>query len=125
MPESLSGSPSDLPSNSNIVKLLVVEDDDFMRESMRLMIESICDKSESLSGLQIPALDLQVEYSASGEHAWDLMRVHRFDIALIDLNLPGVSGLDLSWCVQQSDPEASHGPSAAGSGKVGFCKLYR
>jgi len=87
-------------------RLLVIEDDEFMRVTMQCMIESI----------NTPALNLHVEFTESGEQAWDLMRAKRFDIALVDVHLPGVSGLDLSWCVKQQTPkEVSSGPSQMAS----------
>ena len=107
-------------SSGNTLSLLVVEDDDFMRETMKAMLESINRKSVALhSELKIPALNLRVEYTASGEAAWDLMRAKRFDIALIDLHLPGVSGLDLSWCVKHvPDGGDSQQQAADGSHKT-------
>lgn len=85
------------------VHVLVVEDDEFMRQAMLMMLRSICGSGRDLHpDLNLPTLNLLVESSPSGEHAWDLMRVKRFDIAFIDVHLPGVSGLDLSWCVRAS-----------------------
>ena len=98
--------------SSPAVRVLVIEDDDFMRETLRMMLQAINDKSAAQgSQLHIPALNLSIEYAASGEQAWDMMRVKQFDIAFVDLSLPGVSGLDLSWCVKQL-PQDDDGHSA-------------
>lgn len=82
------------------MRILVVEDDTFVREAMRMMIETIEKESAAMYAKQELALrptKLQAEYTMTGEQGWDMLRSRRFDIALIDLNLPGVSGLDLSW----------------------------
>ena len=42
----------------------------------------------------------QVEQTASGEGAWDMLNSRQYDIALVDIQLPGITGLDLSWCYQ-------------------------
>ena len=98
--------------SSPAVWVLVIEDDDFMRETLRMMLQAINDKSAAQgSQLHIPALNLSIEYAASGEQAWDMMRVKQFDLAFVDLSLPGVSGLDLSWCVKQL-PQDDDGHSA-------------
>ena len=100
------------------VRILVVEHDEFVRETMRMMLNTINSDSADLQAeLGIPALNLSVELTGSGEVAWDLMRAKRFDIALIDLNLPGVSGQDLSWCVKQGSVEA-HDDQLSTSHKV-------
>jgi len=44
----------------------------------------------------------QVEHTASGEGAWDMLNSRQYDIALVDIQLPGITGLDLSWCYQSS-----------------------
>ena len=101
------------------VRILVVEHDEFVRETMRMMLNTINSDSADLQAeLGIPALNLSVELTGSGEVAWDLMRAKRFDIALIDLNLPGVSGQDLSWCVKQGSVEAHDDEQLSTSHKV-------
>ena len=47
----------------------------------------------------------QVEHTTTGESAWDLLSSRRFDIALVDVKLPGITGLDLSWCYASSFSE--------------------
>jgi CheY-like chemotaxis protein len=86
---------------------------------MRMMLNTINSDSADLQAeLGIPALNLSVELTGTGEVAWDLMRAKRFDIALIDLNLPGVSGQDLSWCVKQGSVEAHDDEQLSTSHKV-------
>jgi len=101
------------------MRILVVEDDTFVREAMRMMIETIEKESAAMYAKQELALrptKLQAEYTMTGEQGWDMLRSRRFDIALIDLNLPGVSGLDLSWCYQQMQPGAREEDHTAESG---------
>lgn len=47
------------------------------------------------------SLKLHVEFAEDGERAWELMSSSQFHLVLCDIHLPGVSGLDLSWCYQQ------------------------
>ena len=106
------------------VRILVVEHDEFVRETMRMMLNTINSDSADLQAeLGIPALNLSVELTGSGEVAWDLMRAKRFDIALIDLNLPGVSGQDLSWCVKQGSVEAHDDQHSAALAAYGLHDL--
>ena len=49
-------------------------------------------------------LSLQVEHTSTGESAWDLLSSRKYDIALVDVKLPGITGLDLSWCYESSGP---------------------
>ena len=48
---------------------------------------------------------VQVEHTSTGESAWDLLSSRRYDIALVDVKLPGITGLDLSWCYESSFSE--------------------
>uniref|UniRef100_A0A6U7HFG2 Response regulatory domain-containing protein n=1 Tax=Haptolina brevifila TaxID=156173 RepID=A0A6U7HFG2_9EUKA len=94
--------------DGRIVRVLVVEDDDFMRKTIELMLKSIEEKSAAMhEQLSLPPpFKLQIECTRTGEQGWDMLRSRRFHIALIDLNLPGVSGLELAWCYQQLLPDA-------------------
>ena len=94
------------------LRILIVEDDSFMRSALVAMLESISSgASGSEQQLSLPPLKLKVELAASGEDAWKLLRAGHdtFDIALIDINLPGVSGLDLSWCVREVSSDEADG----------------
>ena len=46
-------------------------------------------------------LTVRLKMCSEGEHGWDCLRSGAYDIALLDIHLPGVSGVDLSWCYQQ------------------------
>lgn len=60
-------------------RILVVEDDERIRSSMRLALED--------EGYEIGE-------AASGEDALDLFEAEHFDLALIDLMLPGMDGFE-------------------------------
>lgn len=47
-----------------------------------------------------------VGLAASGEEAVTLFRQHRPDVTLMDLQLPGISGLDAIRAIRAEDPEA-------------------
>jgi len=69
------------------------------------------------------AIAISLAFASTGETGWDLMRSGNFDIALVDIHLPGVSGLDLSWCYQQliineGTGAAGGPPNSGGSGRM-------
>jgi len=62
------------------MKILVVEDDPLIQRSLREMVEAwgyACDEA------------------ADGELAWEMLRLCRYDLLLLDLNLPRLDGLSL------------------------------
>ena len=81
--------------------VLVVEDDKFQRDTLRDMLESIASSSAAAHAEIGSDFEMTVECCGSGEGGWDLLQEKHFDLALVDIVLPGVSGLDLSWCFQQ------------------------
>lgn len=87
--------------DQTLTRILVVEDDEFMAEALVSMLKTIAE-TNTASGAE---LCLQVEHTTTGESAWDLLSSRRFDIALVDVKLPGITGLDLSWCYASSFSE--------------------
>lgn len=71
---------SSKPSKPSIPRLLLVEDDPDMQVMIREMLD---------------AIGLQVECVAEGEQALDRVVLGRFDLVVLDWNLPGMSGLEL------------------------------
>jgi CheY-like chemotaxis protein len=63
-----------------MTSLLIVDDDDDLRDIIALCCESL--------GVNITAV-------TSGEEALDLLSRRSFDVIAADLNLPGISGLEL------------------------------
>ena len=64
----------------NSLRLLVVDDEEAARYGIRRALESIVG---------------QIAEAETAEAARALMRERRFDLLLLDVNLPGISGLDL------------------------------
>jgi len=78
------------------VKLLVVDDHAIVREGLRRLLAPEGGK---------PALpDLTIAEAASAAQAAELHRAGRFDVVLLDLNLPGGSGLELLRRLRATDP---------------------
>ncbi len=74
-----------------MTQILLVEDDDEICEILQFYL------------LEVP--DYQVTIAHSAEQALPLLRLRSFDIALLDIQLPGMDGIDLcaglrktSWC---------------------------
>ncbi len=64
------------------LKVLVVDDQQSMRGMARQCLKRI--------GI------VQVSLAATGDAALEMMRSQRFDVGISDLNMPGMSGLDLA-----------------------------
>jgi len=69
-------------SDPRSLKVLVVDDQQSMRGMARQCLKRI--------GI------VQVSLAANGDAALELMRTQRFDVVISDLNMPGMSGLDLA-----------------------------
>ncbi|KPK28911.1 MAG: Fis family transcriptional regulator [Nitrospira bacterium SG8_3] len=71
-------------------KILIVDDELIMRESLAGWLER--DGHE-------------VEKTASGEEALEILKESRFDILLVDIKMEGMSGLDVLKQVKETDPD--------------------
>ena len=77
---------------SNVVRLLIADDQNLVRAGLTALLNL-----ES---------DLTVVAScASGEEVLDLVRQHQVDVALLDIEMPGVSGLDAAWILTRHQPQ--------------------
>ena len=60
----------------------------------------VADDQQSMRGMARQCLKrigiVQVSLAATGDAALELMRSQRFDVVISDLNMPGMSGLDLA-----------------------------
>lgn len=70
-------------------RVLIVEDDAKLREMLRRAVRD---------------MDFRVEVAASAEEALELMVAKEFDVALTDLRLPRLSGLDLCRIARERWP---------------------
>ena len=59
---------------------------------------------QKLVTVNLQARGYIVQTASSGEEAMDLFKIGQFDLILLDLILPGISGIDVCmWIRQQSD----------------------
>jgi len=79
------------------LRLLVVEDDAFTRLTLQTMLEAITAKMGAHQTIK-----LEISFANSGEEAWQRLCFNRFDIALVDIHLPGLSGLDVARSYQDA-----------------------
>ena len=77
---------------SDPLKLLLVEDDELFRLGL-----ATCLRQESKIDLVIEATD--------GETAIDLVKQQAFDVAILDLMLPGLNGLETCQQLQKLHPK--------------------
>jgi DNA-binding response OmpR family regulator len=72
--------------------ILIVDDEDQLRLSLSLILQKE---------------NYRVETAASAEEALDRLRSHEYDLMFLDLNLPGISGIDL---LAEAHKQAPHMP---------------
>jgi DNA-binding NtrC family response regulator len=72
-----------------VPRILVVDDDDPIRESIRLALE--------LAGIDVTMAE-------SGERAQEVCAATTFDGAIVDLLMPGMSGIDTIRALRARDP---------------------
>ena len=71
---------------ANFLNLLIIDDDRAIREACREVAQS---------------LGFNVEVTESAEHAYRLLDTHSVDAVLLDLRLPGASGLEALHAIKQ------------------------
>jgi DNA-binding NarL/FixJ family response regulator len=79
---------------ANKIRILLVDDHEVVRNGIRLMLSNADDVS--ITG-----------EAATGEAAMELVHRQFFDLALVDLNLPGISGLDLVKLIRRDSPRTA------------------
>lgn len=68
----------------------------------------VADDEESMRWVLSKALSKKgftVDLAANGNEALTLLRQHRHDLAVVDIKMPGMSGLDLLTRIQEEHPE--------------------
>lgn len=73
------------------IRVVIVDDHALVREGTRQILELAAD-------IQVVGL------AGSGEEAWELLKGFGADVALVDVNLPGMSGLEFARTVINSLP---------------------
>ena len=86
----LSGAGSVFSTNSAIGSILVIDDEAGIRESLEVLL--------SLEGYSIKT-------AIDGEQGLRMLEMENFDLVLLDLALPGQSGLDLLPQIKERQPE--------------------
>lgn len=72
-------------------RLLLVDDHTIVREGLKRVLESNCG-------------GWQVAEASSGHQALETLRSQAFDVAIVDLSMPGMSGLDLIRRIRTEHP---------------------
>jgi two-component system, NarL family, response regulator len=75
------------------IRILCVDDHQLLREGLGLILERESDMEV-------------VAFAATGEKALDLFETHRPDIVLMDLQLPGMNGLEAIHVIRRRHPDA-------------------
>jgi DNA-binding NtrC family response regulator len=78
------------PTTAAPIRLLIVDDDEQLRQTL-------------VRRFQRQGMD--VTHAASAERALELITTNRFDVALLDLHLPGMSGIELLEKLKGDQPE--------------------
>lgn len=73
------------------MKTLLIDDDEFVRDSFKLMFES--------KGCVLVAVE-------TAEEALELLETFVYDIVITDYKLPGMDGLELCKKIQETHPDA-------------------
>jgi DNA-binding NarL/FixJ family response regulator len=82
-----------MQSPSRLIKVLTVDDHAIIRDGISFVIQSESDMTV-------------VAEAASGQEAIDLFRLHRPDVTLMDLQMPGMNGIDAILVIKQNFPQA-------------------
>src|SRR5579871_3808136 len=93
MPEvdsTLNLSASSSSNNSAYASILVIDDEAAIRESLEVLL--------TLEGYQ-------VRMASDGEQGLRILELENFDLVLLDLALPGQSGLELLPQIKERQPE--------------------
>jgi len=75
-----------------MIKIMLVDDHDMVRKGLKRLLEDFSDINV-------------IAEASSGEAAIELVQTHQPDIALMDLSMPGIGGLEATRKLLQSRPE--------------------
>lgn len=75
-----------------------------MRKPKILVVDDEPDVRQRLSNIISKRIDSDVETAASGEEALEKLKQEAFDLALLDIKMPGLSGIDVIKKAAQFTP---------------------
>ncbi|MEA3410560.1 MAG: UvrY/SirA/GacA family response regulator transcription factor [Pseudomonadota bacterium] len=78
-----------------MIKVLLVDDHDLVRAGIRRLMED----HSAREGIEV------VAEASSGEEAVDQLREHSPDVVLLDVNMPGIGGLEAARRMLRVDPQ--------------------
>lgn len=93
-----------------LVRILVVDDHEVNRQAITLMLEPI---------------GATVAVAESGQQALTMLETDRFDIVLLDVNMPGLSGLDVARRIRAEGSEWRETPIIAVTGSASSAETAR
>jgi DNA-binding response OmpR family regulator len=67
------------------VKIILAEDNDMLRKSLNFFLEQ---------------KGFKVDQFANGQEALDSIKVNNYDLILVDINIPGISGMEITQFVR-------------------------
>lgn len=76
------------------------------------------DINRKVAGLQLERLGCSFVEASCGEQALDLVKVQKFDLILMDLQMPGLSGAQTTELVRQGEGQNAKTPIVAFTGHV-------
>src|SRR5207253_8042413 len=79
--------------NDNPIKIMVIDDQAVVRQGFVALINTVSDMFVVAEG-------------TNGQQAIDLYRLHRPDVALIDLRMPQVGGVEAIVAIRKEFPDA-------------------
>lgn len=85
-------------ASTTVCPVLVVEDDPIQMEALCGMLEAI---SGTFAQYGLRPFTFDIRRATTGEEAWSMILNVPFAMAFVDITLPGITGLDLSWCYSQ------------------------
>lgn len=92
------------------MKILIVEDEIYARQSLKKQIESIiCD-------------NITIMEASNGQQAWQIFQKHSPEIIFLDIQIPGISGIDLLRLFSESEYSNFHVIMVSGYANFEFAK---
>jgi DNA-binding NarL/FixJ family response regulator len=73
------------------ISLIIVDDHQLSREGIKALLSDI-------------DFDAEIQVAGSGREALERFRIHPFDIALVDINMPEMSGIELAREIKKDYP---------------------